>query len=470
MRSKRWNWKKETNAQAVFLIIYFGVIFVWMILQPLGDSPDEDMRYLICKYIFTHWRLPHGADPEILDHTWGFSYAFQPILPYMIMAVFMKVSIYFIPEAYIAVLSARLVNVICGTIMAYFVCRIGNKIFVRKAPKWMFILLCTMLPEAMFMHTYINTDSMALMSTAIMFYAWILGMESDWNKKSIIVLSTGISLCALSYYNAYGFILSSIFLFSFCYFQRKSGKILIDWKRLMKKGLAVSALVLIMIGWWFARSYILYDGDFLGLSTRNAYAEVYARQDLKPSIHETYFMDGYSIFYMLMHSNFVVLTVRSFIAMFGNMSIGVYNWIYHVYYLVIGIGLMGFLYPLKKREYLVQFEQIKLRLIHICLFISLVIPNLLNLWAAYSYDYQPQGRYSLPMLLPLMYFVVVGFHKGVSLILRQERAVRIAECVVCGFVIVAAVLSLTDFIIPAYYNTFMDWYKNTFLVLLQETN
>jgi hypothetical protein len=35
-------------------------------------------------------KLPHGGDPAIRDANWGISYAFNPILAYMAMAVFRK--------------------------------------------------------------------------------------------------------------------------------------------------------------------------------------------------------------------------------------------------------------------------------------------------------------------------------------------------------------------------------------------
>ena len=40
--------------------------------------------------------------------------------------------------------------------------------------------------------------------------------------------------------------------------------------------------------------------------------------------------------------------------------------------------------------------------------VAVVLPNALNVWYSYSNDYQPQGRYSMPMLVPFMYYVVRG--------------------------------------------------------------
>ena len=51
---------------------------------------------------------------------------------------------------------------------------------------------------------------------------------------------------------------------------------------------------------------------------------------------------------------------------------------------------------------------------------ALLIPNYLNAYYSYSSDFQPQGRYSMPMLIPLMYFVT----KGVQAFLKREKKLQ----------------------------------------------
>ena len=75
-----------------------------------------------------------------------------------------------------------------------------------------------MLPQLLFIGSYINNDSLALFSISIIIYSWLKGLESSWNVKSCITLSVGLALCALSYYNAYGYILTSVILFIASYF------------------------------------------------------------------------------------------------------------------------------------------------------------------------------------------------------------------------------------------------------------
>jgi hypothetical protein len=39
------------------------------------------------------------------------------------------------------------------------------------------------------------------------------------------------------------------------------------------------------------------------------------------------------------------------------------------------------------------------------------MPVLLSIWYSYASDYQPQGRYILPALIPICYYCVSGFEK-----------------------------------------------------------
>lgn len=447
---EKWLTDKEKYLDKIFFAFVFMILIGWTIIQPLGGGPDEKMRYSIVQYIFVHWSLPHGGDPEILDRTWGFSYAFQPILPYMISSIFVKIGSFFTWNGEILLLCARFVNIIIGTIMAIFTRKLSKKIFSSTLSAWVFTLLVVLLPQQMFMHTYVNTDSMALMSTILIVYAWISGVEKDFDIKSCILLSVGIVFCAMSYYNAYGYILSSILLFAFFYVRMNNKKIKIEWNNLLKKGLFISVIVLIGIGWWFLRSYIIYDGDFLGLRIRDEYAEIYAIDSLKPSLHKTYYNQGYSILYMLKNSNFLILTAKSFVAMFGNMAIGVYDWIYYGYLIIVMVGLAGMVFPQKERNYLRKVSDYNVKLINFSMFICMMIPNLLNIWASYSYDYQPQGRYSLPMLVALMYFVSIGIHKIINITIKNESTKQIIKLVVCLWIVVVCMVCLRMFIIPMY--------------------
>ena len=76
--------RKEIRFEVLFLTLIGLFLFAWAVIQPVTFSPDEQMRYKVVEYLFRHNALPHGGDPEVLDKSWGISYAFYPMLSYMV--------------------------------------------------------------------------------------------------------------------------------------------------------------------------------------------------------------------------------------------------------------------------------------------------------------------------------------------------------------------------------------------------
>ncbi len=398
--------RQERTKEMVFLTLIGVFIFSWAVIQPLNVSPDEHMRYRICQYIYENHTLPVGGDPAIRDQIWGYSYAFFPILSQIIGALFMTVASWFSRDAFVLLMAARMVSVLCGVGMAWFTMKIGEKLWKRPLHKWLFTIFVTLLPQCVFLFSYINNDSLALLATSMIIYSWLLGQETSWSIKSSILLAVGIILCALSYYNAYGVILASILLFA--------GHILLNRKdraqreRLLKMGLLTAAIVIAGISWWFIRSYLLYDGDFLGLTISENYSQKYAIDSIKPSNRQTPCRLGQSLPDMLLSSNWFVMTVISFIGCFGYVSISLKNWMYLCYALIVAIGVAACVINTILRSSARKAHQEK-RLFIGALLLTAIIPNLLSIAHSYCIDYQPQGRYSMSMLIPLMYFVTNGW-------------------------------------------------------------
>ena len=78
-------------AEIIFYFLVFAAITCFAVIQTYGDPPDEINRFKVVKYIYNHGILPHGADPEVILAGYGASYAFQPMLTYIIQGVFFPV-------------------------------------------------------------------------------------------------------------------------------------------------------------------------------------------------------------------------------------------------------------------------------------------------------------------------------------------------------------------------------------------
>lgn len=426
----------------LYFLTYIIIGLSLLTKQPFGNPPDEYNRFLIPSYIAEHGTLPNGYDESIRIPGYGFSYAFQPILPYMIQGYAMRFVGLFTDSASALLYTARIVDFVFGFITALFVLLLSKKWFLEKRIQYLFAFLVTFLPQSIFMHTYVNTDSCCMMSIAIMLYGLTKGLKDHFSYSSCVILSVGIILCALSYYNAYGFILSSILLFTAHYLSCRDSKpakvkITFDWKPFLKKGIFISVLVLAGISWWFIRSAVLYDGDILGLKSRDLCASLYANPNLRPDTRVTFQNQGYSFFGMLRESDFITLSTLSFIGVYGPMTIVTSIWIYRFYKVLFGVGLFLCVtanviakFPLLQKKTLsaadskapnkkliysdtLYAEKPVFRVFYHCnMIFCILMPCILSACYSYTTDYQPQGRYILPMLIPFCYYCIRGIQKG----------------------------------------------------------
>ena len=451
---EKWT-KSEKYIKIAFVILMTLLCFVWSFSQPFGSAPDEGMKMDICRYIVENNKLPHGGDEAVRHPVWGISYGFTPIFAYMISAVFMKFIMIFTANELAILVAARLTSVLCYMGTVIMVMKIAEKLF-SGIYKWVFIILISALPQLVFLGTYINNDSLAIFSTAIIVYSWIIGLKNKWNIKSCITMAVGLGLCALSYYNAYGFILVSIIVYIASNFIEYGKKI--DVKEFFKKGLIIFAVSFLIAGWWFIRSAIIYEGDFLGLATTDEYAEKYAIEEYKPSKRMTPYKGNCSLPFMIVKQNWGFTTYMSFMGLFGNMEITMYYIYYYgtlVFFFITMIGVLVYLWKFaKKMRREKTKENYKEMLWTVSFVLCIVIPICLSLYYSYYSDFQPQGRYIMPMLIPFMYFVTIGIKticeegmNRISLLRKTKNVLLILFCIIWSII---PFISLFNVVIPFY--------------------
>ena len=203
---KRKKVSTETVVEILFFLFLLVFYLMWARVQPNGAGPDEPMRYQIAYYIYQHGSLPVGDDPAVRNVVWGISYAFSPILDYMIAAVFMKLVSFITTAPFALLMAARFVNILLGLGTVWLALDMGKRLFDRRKA-WIFAAFVGLLPGSLFVFTYVNCDALAVFSTAVIVYAWVRYLTEGWTYKNCIILAVGVAACSLSYYNAYGFIL-----------------------------------------------------------------------------------------------------------------------------------------------------------------------------------------------------------------------------------------------------------------------
>jgi 4-amino-4-deoxy-L-arabinose transferase-like glycosyltransferase len=415
-----------------FVILAFCVYLTWAVTQPFDTAPDESMRYQISQYIFQHQSLPFGGDPTLRNPVWGISYGFTPYFAQIIAAVFMKVTSLFTRDTFALVVSARLVSVLCNTGTVAVCFKIADKLF-SGLYRWMFVVFIAFLPQFIYIGSYVNSDS-----------SWIWGLKSHWSRSSCIMLAAGLSLCALSYYNAFGFILSSMLLYfvdRLITYRTETGMKRQFWKDTGKQSALIIALVCLLAGWWYVRNAIIYNGDFLGLSTTNKYAQLYAANDFKPSHINSGYNNHWTFMHMIFDHQWLKISYKSMIGCFGYMRYYLNPIIYYIYSAIWGISVLGLfswiIHKLINRAKTMGRTHklnIKKYLLPVTLFISIPIPILLSIYYSYYSDFEPQGRYWLPMLIPMMFFITKGHEQLIDRVCTNiwlKRSVQILLCLWC---------------------------------------
>lgn len=426
--------KREWAAELIFYLLVFAAIACFAMVQTYGDPPDEINRFKVVNYICRHGRLPHGADPEVILDGYGASYAFQPILTYIIQGFLLRFLKLFTSDGYVLLLAARMVNAVFGVLMAYYVRRIAEEAWKSPYLQWTFTLMVVFLPQNIFIHSYVNTDSMAMLSVAVIFYALLRAQRTGYERGDCIRLAVGIILCAMSYYNAYGIIVAAMLIFSLNYVHISKEKgIWVEWRPLFRKGILISVLVLAGIGWWFIRNAVLYDGDIIAMEARRECAIQTATEEYNPLTRFTYQNAGIPLFEMLFATDYLRLLRDSFIAMFGPMLIPTHGLIYVYYKRFWILSCTAAALPLQflwKKQADMEPEARKNRWVFyfsMALFCAITIG--LSIYYSYTWEFQPQGRYILPVLIPLMYLVTLGMEKLCGLMewCGGRIAVSIAE-------------------------------------------
>lgn len=424
------NVKKDMPVLLAYLLGFIVMAMTLAIYQPLADTPplfanppDEHSRYLIPQYICRHGEIPTGLEEEVRIPGYGTSYGLYNVFPYIIQGYLMRFVHLFTDSEVALLYTARMVNVFFGAFMAVLVYMISRQVFSDRRFGWLFCFAVMYLPQSLFVHTYVNTDSCCLLATSMMVYALIKSYREGFKTGNCLWMCAGIILCALSYYNAYGYILSCILLFVAYFFKVSEGRIRYDWKEMLKKGIFISVIVLLGISWWFIRKYNTLDGDFLGLATREKMAIQYAVESVNPLTSQTYQEKGYTIWQMMKERRTFEGTFQSFVAVFGSMSMVSSIWLYRAYKVFFAVGIGGAIYWLLNRRF---FSKARRRFgwkeifFHWNMVFCILITIGLMIYYAFTTDYQPQGRYVMPIVIPFMYYIVKGIEKIVTIRFKQH--------------------------------------------------
>lgn len=408
------------------LCLYLGYAAVLKVEQ----CPDEYMRYTLAYYLYGHGTLPIGDEPEIVSPIWGFSYAYTPYLPCIIAAVLMRFFALFSASPAVLIFAARIPSAVSGALCAFAVGKTADLVWGDRRTSLLAALIVGLLPQYVFLSSYLNEDAMATCGVALCLWAWARAWRAGkFTPRICVHLGAAIGLVALTYYNAYGIILASI-LFFFA-FERTSG---VAWREVWMRAALVFAVAFGLAGWFFVRNIIIRQGDIFAMRSLYALGEERAPYEYQLPHRPTPLNLHQGLrqtFGSLGPTSWAGMTLSSFLCYVGYMEFRLDAWVQNVYLALFGIGLLATLVIWGKKyseegseEGFPHGERSPLYL-KIALAIVVVTPIILSMRYSYAIDFSPQGRYLMSML-PVLALVVAGGYRKLALVL-EARIGRQAE-------------------------------------------
>ena len=111
------------------------------------------------------------------------------------------------------------------------------------------------------------------------------------------------------------------------------------------------------------------------------------------------------------------------------------------------IGALGFLIQFKNKEYRLEFTKDKKKiLLEVIFIINIFITIFLSVYYSYTSDYQPQGRYIMPILIPAMYFITKGLEHLMQKLSNKEKIYILVNGSLCLSLFVIVIVSMTHLI------------------------
>ena len=186
------------------------------------------------------------------------------------------------------------------------------------------------------------------------------------------------------------------------------------WKKIIIFSAAALSGIAVLSGWWYARNYLLY-GDIFGFSTvKKTFETLAPNQNTLADL-------GYNSFTALFGTNWSEWSLKSFFAVFGWTSIDIPIFFYGAIFLFIALSFFGWLFRCAEIKNISKESLSKKSPLYIAVIFTIISSIWLSLWTSVYNDFQPQGRYLFPALIPIMIGLINGIQHFSRIINASEK-------------------------------------------------
>lgn len=188
------------------------------------------------------------------------------------------------------------------------------------------------------------------------------------------------------------------------------------------------------------------------MRTTKESASLYATEEYKPENRQTPASEGWSFKQTYLQtpegrtSNWLFSTVSSFIGSFSYMTVHLPMVLYLLYGALMAFGFLLFLFLAMVPHWLRKKPQL---LLFVMLLLACLITLFMDMYNTYFSDYQSQGRYLMPALVPLMVWIDDGYSSLTAKLPAEWKRASCHLTLLPGAVwLVLFLISYIGFLIP----------------------
>lgn len=438
--------QKTTVLLFLLLVFVLANHLVWAAIVPFAGfpygAPDEIHHFEVTRFIAQTGRMPifgpdkdlyirvrPGAEDTIINRIYGWQALFPPgayILAGWLIRVLPPLQY---PQQ---VFVARLFSVLCNVCLIYLAHRIAALAFPHdRFLVWGVPVLVGMIPQVVFVGSYHNPDALAMAATTASMLLGLRLVSEGWGRwTDALLLGLALSLVALAKMN--GWLVSALFT---------SLVVLLSAKKVRALAARLPFVVgppVLTLSLWFLFQQWHY-GDILA---RNVFGAAWSA-DRPFSI--PFAQQGYSFLTFLLRTNWVELTFKSFWGVFGYMSVRLSPAVYWGLLLVSLVSLAGLAKGVVARLKHKSLDLRSGRVQMVCLFAFVTVVLIIGA-AVHSFynDYQPQGRYLFPAIVPICSLLLLGWRE----LLPTSRARSAGLLLLCIVMPLFNLACLLAYVIP----------------------
>lgn len=435
----------------VVLIAVFAALnsAVWSITIPAGQAPDEPNHFSVAKFTAENGRVPEfgvddGMGIEVVDpqgsRIGNYSYAGAPQLPYVVAAVFIALPTDSEWMDYRQGRAAGAAWLFLTVLLAFGLAREvsrSTRISIAVAA------MVAMWPQLTFVSAYVNTDGFTVMAGTGLMWSWWRAVRRDWDVNSTATLGAFSGLVLQGKFTGYVLLVLTLVIVA----TTLRGSV-----RHVGSRLAVAAgSSLFVASWWLVSAFGTYG--FSDPYATGRAAQLAESLNLGSGAGSD---RGLGLWQMLVDAKWIEITLRSFVGVFGWMSLPLSGWLYLLVAALVLMGVIGSSFHVAARIRLALRRPgapARIALVS-CTFAPLMLMPVLSVRNSFLNDFQAQGRYLFAALVPLLI--------GVALGLRELGTTRRRQGVLLAFgaavVWFTNVVGLVDTLAPGHQQPLDQWW------------